>query len=163
MLLLPPQSEKRKRRLQRMLDQQHHRCFYCDKYIDLVNGTIDHVIPRSKGGSERAHNLVAACSECNYYKANFRTEGEVWKWAARSIKVVRRLQEKIKSKMNETQVIVYLECKGPSFVDNMEDLGRLIKEANELGLQGKTIKTIDVEEVKGVRKVFFTVVDRPTQ
>jgi hypothetical protein len=33
-------------------------------------GTIDHVIPRSRGGKNTWQNLVAACSKCNHRKGN---------------------------------------------------------------------------------------------
>ena len=39
-------------------------CAYCH---GLAN-TADHVVPRSKGGSDGPENLVAACSSCNSEK-----------------------------------------------------------------------------------------------
>lgn len=33
--------------------------------------TIDHVIPRSRGGSSRANNLVPSCHECNNVRSRF--------------------------------------------------------------------------------------------
>ena len=32
--------------------------------------TIDHIIPKNKGGKDRWDNLVAACSKCNTKKGN---------------------------------------------------------------------------------------------
>jgi 5-methylcytosine-specific restriction endonuclease McrA len=32
--------------------------------------TIDHIIPKSRGGSESWENLVAACTKCNNKKGN---------------------------------------------------------------------------------------------
>jgi 5-methylcytosine-specific restriction endonuclease McrA len=43
------------------------RCVYCGTTKDL---TIDHVIPRSKGGTESWENLVTACHSCNSKKGN---------------------------------------------------------------------------------------------
>lgn len=40
------------------------RCFYCGHKAE----EIDHVVPVTKGGSDEAHNLVAACKECNRMK-----------------------------------------------------------------------------------------------
>lgn len=37
------------------------KCFYCGKRAT----TLDHVIPRSHGGSNDIDNLVAACEPCN--------------------------------------------------------------------------------------------------
>jgi 5-methylcytosine-specific restriction endonuclease McrA len=41
-------------------------CVYCDAVNVPLN--LDHVIPRSKGGSDRASNLVPACIPCNQNK-----------------------------------------------------------------------------------------------
>jgi 5-methylcytosine-specific restriction endonuclease McrA len=43
-----------------------HKCFYCGEPAS----TIDHVIPRSHGGSHDADNLVAACHRCNQTAGN---------------------------------------------------------------------------------------------
>ncbi len=48
------------------------RCAYCGNHGD----TIDHVVPRSRGGSHVWENVVAACSGCNGRKAD-RTLGEL--------------------------------------------------------------------------------------
>lgn len=41
-----------------------HRCQYCDSPAE----NIDHVIPRSKGGTHSWDNVVAACRPCNARK-----------------------------------------------------------------------------------------------
>jgi 5-methylcytosine-specific restriction endonuclease McrA len=44
-----------------------HKCQYCGATRKL---TIDHVIPKSKGGSDDWDNLVVACSSCNIKKGD---------------------------------------------------------------------------------------------
>lgn len=44
-----------------------NKCQYCGSTRHL---TIDHVIPKSKGGSEDWSNLVVACSQCNTKKGD---------------------------------------------------------------------------------------------
>jgi len=44
-----------------------NECQYCGSRKNL---TIDHVIPRSKGGMDTWENLVACCSSCNIAKGN---------------------------------------------------------------------------------------------
>ena len=44
-----------------------NRCLYCGSPHDL---TIDHIIPRSKGGGESWDNLATACQSCNTKKGN---------------------------------------------------------------------------------------------
>jgi 5-methylcytosine-specific restriction endonuclease McrA len=47
--------------------RDHHKCQYCGSTKHL---TIDHVVPRSKGGGDNWENLVVACSHCNTKKGN---------------------------------------------------------------------------------------------
>ena len=43
-------------------------CAYCGKQLRLSECTIDHIIPRSKGGKWSWTNLVTACKDCNSAK-----------------------------------------------------------------------------------------------
>ncbi len=43
-------------------------CFYCGRPVDFYSKTLDHVIPRSKGGSNEPRNLVVSCGHCNRKK-----------------------------------------------------------------------------------------------
>ncbi len=47
------------------------KCQYCGSTKDL---TLDHVIPRSKGGRSSWDNLVSACKNCNSKKGDFTPE-----------------------------------------------------------------------------------------
>jgi len=52
----------------RVLDRDK-RCAYCDVELDDKSMTIDHVIPKGKGGDPASlSNMVAACKECNFEK-----------------------------------------------------------------------------------------------
>lgn len=44
-----------------------HECQYCGRKREL---TLDHLIPRSKGGKTTWKNLVTACKKCNAYKGD---------------------------------------------------------------------------------------------
>lgn len=46
------------------------RCQYCFKKIGVSNATIDHVIPKSRGGCYSWENLVIACAKCNGSKGS---------------------------------------------------------------------------------------------
>tara|TARA_Y100001970_G_C14211615_1_gene847272 strand:- start:723 stop:1274 length:552 start_codon:yes stop_codon:yes gene_type:complete len=46
------------------------RCQYCQHHFSLENLTIDHVIPKSKGGVMRWVNVVTACKKCNFNKGS---------------------------------------------------------------------------------------------
>lgn len=49
-----------------VLRRDRHVCAYCGGKGD----TIDHVLPRSRGGADAWTNLVAACGPCNTRKSN---------------------------------------------------------------------------------------------
>lgn len=51
------------------------RCQYCHARAGAEGLTIDHVMPRSRGGPTTWENCVAACGACNRTKAD-RTPGE---------------------------------------------------------------------------------------
>jgi 5-methylcytosine-specific restriction endonuclease McrA len=50
-----------------VLKRDRHRCQYCGSTKRL---TLDHVIPKSKGGTHSWDNVVAACSHCNARKGD---------------------------------------------------------------------------------------------
>lgn len=62
----------------RLLERGGCQCVFCGKRMTLDNSTMDHVVPRSKGGQDTPANLVMACLNCNQTKAD-RTPEE---WAA---------------------------------------------------------------------------------
>jgi 5-methylcytosine-specific restriction endonuclease McrA len=47
------------------------RCLYCGSREDL---TLDHVMPRSRGGKTSWTNLVTACKKCNAKKGDYTPE-----------------------------------------------------------------------------------------
>jgi 5-methylcytosine-specific restriction endonuclease McrA len=51
---------------QGVLARDGHRCQYCGAAAE----TLDHVLPRSRGGRHVWENLVAACRRCNHDKAD---------------------------------------------------------------------------------------------
>ena len=48
-------------------ERDGHKCQYCGSTRKL---TIDHIVPKSKGGSDDWDNLVVACSSCNIKKGD---------------------------------------------------------------------------------------------
>jgi 5-methylcytosine-specific restriction endonuclease McrA len=46
--------------------RDNYTCQYCGRQMSHL--TIDHVIPRHRGGQHRWDNLVAACAQCNRQK-----------------------------------------------------------------------------------------------
>ncbi|MFT6972203.1 MAG: 5-methylcytosine-specific restriction endonuclease McrA [Roseivirga sp.] len=52
---------------QNVFKRDLHKCQYCGSNKDL---TLDHVLPKSRGGATSWQNLVAACKRCNSAKGN---------------------------------------------------------------------------------------------
>lgn len=50
-----------------IMKRDRHTCQYCGTKSDL---TLDHVMPRSRGGEDSWENLVTACNHCNVRKGN---------------------------------------------------------------------------------------------
>jgi len=59
---------------QGVLARDSHRCQYCGSAAE----TLDHVVPRSRGGRHVWENLVAACRRCNHTKADRTLEELGW-------------------------------------------------------------------------------------
>ncbi|WP_018753187.1 HNH endonuclease [Paenibacillus sanguinis] len=49
-----------------ILNRDNHTCFFCGEYGD----TIDHLLPKAKGGHTTPVNCVCACNLCNQSKAD---------------------------------------------------------------------------------------------
>jgi len=59
-----------KRRLTRLeiFNRDQYTCQYCGKVTQQL--TLDHVIPRYRGGEQTWENMVSACIPCNRHKAS---------------------------------------------------------------------------------------------
>src|SRR5438132_4466111 len=54
----------------RIFVRDKFRCQYCAHRFQPAELTLDHIIPRSQGGSDDPENLAAACIPCNQRKGN---------------------------------------------------------------------------------------------
>lgn len=52
-----------------------HRCQYCGKRFSTPRLSLDHVLPKSRGGADTWENIVCACLKCNVDKGG-RTPAE---------------------------------------------------------------------------------------
>lgn len=53
-----------------VFERDNFRCAYCGKtsYEDGVKLIVEHIFPRSKGGTNDNHNVITACNDCNSRK-----------------------------------------------------------------------------------------------
>ena len=61
-----PRTQRKLTRLE-VFHRDHYTCQYCGKQIKQL--TLDHVIPRYRGGQHVWDNVVSACIPCNHRKA----------------------------------------------------------------------------------------------
>lgn len=101
--------------------QLHHaqkgKCHYCDRPMIKapnypMSVTVEHLVPKSRGGTNQPHNIVGACSRCNNLRGDMpyaefverRTDLEkTAKWAVRAEKA--KVQPR-KTKKHEAIVAV---------------------------------------------------------
>jgi 5-methylcytosine-specific restriction endonuclease McrA len=62
-----PLSEGAATRRDFIMEKFGHRCVYCDS---SERPTIDHIVPKARGGTDRISNLVVACWQCNCDKGD---------------------------------------------------------------------------------------------
>ena len=56
------------RKRMRVFHKTGGRCAYCGISLDKSRFTLDHIIPRCKGGTDDIVNLVPCCESCNKRK-----------------------------------------------------------------------------------------------
>ena len=66
-------SEAKKLWRRKIKERWDYECAYCGSDKDL---TIDHIVPRSKGGNDFTKNVVCCCHDCNQSKSH--TPWEDW-------------------------------------------------------------------------------------
>ena len=57
-------------KLERLLFLQGGKCFYCGKTMADKTASIEHIIPRSCGGSNELDNLAVCCQSINHMLAD---------------------------------------------------------------------------------------------
>jgi 5-methylcytosine-specific restriction endonuclease McrA len=62
-----PRFTARKMTRRAVFARDDHRCQYCGTTTRL---TVDHVVPRSRGGASVWENITTACAPCNLRKGN---------------------------------------------------------------------------------------------
>jgi 5-methylcytosine-specific restriction endonuclease McrA len=67
-VLSPKQARKRFR--QSIFEAWNWECAYCGCQLTKDTATIDHIIPKHKGGESLRSNMLASCCSCNGDKAS---------------------------------------------------------------------------------------------
>lgn len=60
----------KKSKRERVLAETDYKCSYCGSRLTEENATIDHILPKKRGGTDCLENLTPACSKCNTEKGD---------------------------------------------------------------------------------------------
>lgn len=63
-----------------------NKCQYCGKKFPTTELSLDHVIPRTQGGTSNWENIVCACTNCNKHKGGRRPEEASMKLICKPVK-----------------------------------------------------------------------------
>lgn len=54
----------------KLWEENNRQCYWCKMDVDFENSTLDHVIPKLRGGTNDPDNVVIACIWCNNLKGS---------------------------------------------------------------------------------------------
>ena len=69
LIVLTPKLARKKFR-ESIFEAWGWRCAYCDKHLCQDTATVDHIVPKHKGGHNTRNNLACSCTSCNRSKAS---------------------------------------------------------------------------------------------
>ena len=102
--------------------QNQHRCFYCGEQGKPL--TLDHIIPKSRGGTDRVANLTTACLKCNQQKDNQLPEEFL---AETPDKLRELLGQNLRRSYRDA---TWLNTLMPFLIGSLEDLGNPVEQTN---------------------------------
>ena len=100
----------RKRFRKDILEGWEHRCAYCHRERAT---TLDHVVPKSRGGPTTKANLVACCGDCNISKNH---ENVLAWWRAQTFWTSER----------EHKLFLWLSKYHPATISRAQELDKLL-------------------------------------
>lgn len=79
--MAPRVNQRKKRKRLLVYERDNYTCkLWCGRVLTYEEATLDHVIPRSKGGSGAMQNLVTACRSCNQRKDDMMMREHGYEW-----------------------------------------------------------------------------------
>jgi 5-methylcytosine-specific restriction endonuclease McrA len=63
-------STQKSKKKQKLIDDYGSYCWWCGQCLPPEKLTIEHLYPRSRGGSNSKENLRLACIQCNSKRGN---------------------------------------------------------------------------------------------
>ena len=112
------QKRSARKRFRRSILDEWPECAYCGRKHPT---TLDHVVPRAKGGSQDRRNLIGACGACNLEKSDM----PWFEWYRGQIFWTPEREDRILSWINQPDP----EPPSPVFINWMEKGALLLPEA----------------------------------
>ena len=112
------QKRSARKRFRRSILDEWPECAYCGRKHPT---TLDHVVPRAKGGSQDRKNLIGACGACNLEKSDM----PWFEWYRGQIFWTPEREDRILSWINQPDP----EPPSPVFINWMEKEALLLPEA----------------------------------
>ena len=84
-----------------LLEKHKRKCFYCGKTVSGFE--VEHMLPKSKGGSNRIDNLTLSCHDCNEKKGTLTAEEFI-----KQTLPVKKAASKLKQLPNEKRLFKYM-------------------------------------------------------
>ena len=112
------QKRSARKRFRRSILDEWPECAYCGRKHPT---TLDHVIPRARGGSQDRRNLIGACGACNLEKSDM----PWFEWYRGQIFWTPEREDRILSWINQPDP----EPPSPVFINWMEKGALLLPEA----------------------------------
>ena len=69
LIVLSPKNARREFR-NHIFEEWRWKCAYCDSELNDLTATIDHIVPKFKGGHNVKSNMCCCCSSCNKDKGS---------------------------------------------------------------------------------------------
>ena len=82
-----------------LLEKWHRRCSYCQK--ENVPLQVEHIVPRAKGGTNRASNLCLACDACNKAKGT----RDVREFLVKKPDLLKKIQAQAKAPLKDAAAV----------------------------------------------------------
>ena len=120
-----PQSRRVPVTRRGVLRRDGHRCGYCGK----AASTIDHVLPRSRGGADSWENLVACCLRCNNVKGDRTPQEMQWELRYHAAAAARRAVDGARHRARRPAVGAVPRARrvAPSVAEPVEATSRTIR------------------------------------
>lgn len=74
-------SKRRAAQKRTLLKRDGAVCTWCGRITAPEDLTLDHIVPKSRGGRDHLRNLTLACVPCNQAKANLKAHDPSWRKA----------------------------------------------------------------------------------